>query len=126
MKKIFTQKFVKYLIAGVSTVLLDFLSLIALKEVFFFSATLAIIINQLIIWLYNFNIHKYWTFSNQNLPYKQFLRYLVLALGNYLVSISAMYIFSDTLGFYYLGVRLVSIIALTLVNYIIYKIWVYA
>lgn len=126
MKKIFTQKFVKYLIAGTSTVLLDFLSLIALKEVFFFSATLAIIINQIIIWLYNFNIHKYWTFSNQNLPYKQFIRYLALALGNYLVSISAMYIFSDTLGFYYLGVRLVSIICLTLANYIIYKIWVYA
>ncbi len=126
MKKIFTQKFIRYLIAGISTVLFDFITLIAFKEVFFFSATLAIIINQIIIWLFNFNIHKYWTFSNQNLPYKQFLRYLILATGNYLASISAMYIFCDTFGFYYLGVRLISIICLTLVNYIIYKTWVYA
>lgn len=126
MKKIFTPKIVKYLIAGVSTVFLDFLSLIAFKELFFFSATLAVIINQIIIWLYNFNIHKYWTFSNNSLPYKQLLRYLVLAIGNYLVSILAMYIFSDSLGLNYLGVRLASIICLTLINYIIYKTWVYA
>lgn len=126
MEKILTLKFVKFLAAGISTVLLDFLSLIILKELFFLSATMAIAINQLAVWLYNFNINKHWTFENKKPPYKQFLRYLILAGGNYLLSVSAMYIFSDLIGLYYLWVRLVSIICLTIFNYIIYKRWVYA
>lgn len=126
MKKLFSKKFIKYLVVGVSTVLLDFLSLIAIKEWLHLSATIALIINQSLVWIYNFNINKHWTFANKQVPYKQFFRYLILAGTNYLVSISAMYFFSERLGFNYLIIRLITIGVFTLVNYLIYKHWVYA
>lgn len=125
MKKIFTPKFIKYLIAGISTVLLDIISLVALKKMFFFSATLAVATNQIIVWFYNFSINKHLVFQNKALPYKQFLRYLILAGSNYLLAIAVMYIFSDILGIYYLTVRLATIACMTIWNYIIYKYWVY-
>ena len=116
----------KYVAVGLSTVLLDFSSLIMIKEWFNLSATLALILNQSIVWLYHFNINKHWTFSNKNTPYKPFFRYLTLAGVNYLASISAMYFFSDTLGLNYILVRLGTIASFTLINYFIYKYWVYA
>ena len=126
MRSIVTPSFIKYLLAGISTVLLDFLTLIACKWAFMFSAAAAVGINQIFIWLYNFYLNKYWTFKNKDLPHKQFIRYVILASLNYLMAVALMYVFSDKLGFHYLSVRFSTIAGMTLWNYFIYKFWVYA
>jgi putative flippase GtrA len=79
MRKIFSASFFKYLTIGVSTVALDFLSLIGLKHLLFLSATVAVALNQLLVWVFNFSLNKHLTFKNKALPYTQFLRYCLLA-----------------------------------------------
>ena len=125
MKKILSPSFIKYFLAGISSVILDFSTLIAIKNIFIISATMAVAINQVLIWVYNFSINKYWTFNNRKLPHKQFAKYMILVGFNYLFSIIIMYIFSDIMGSNYLIVRFFSIAIITLWNYYLYKSWVY-
>jgi putative flippase GtrA len=54
------KQFIKYFTVGLSSFFLDIFSLILLKEYLFISATLAVIINQILIIIYNFNLNKYW------------------------------------------------------------------
>jgi putative flippase GtrA len=126
MQKIFSPSFLKYLAIGVSTVALDFLSLIAFKHLLFLSATVAVALNQLFVWIFNFTLNKHFTFKNKALPYAQFLRYSLLAGLNYIFAVITMHFFSDRLGYDYLVVRGGTIVIMTLWNYFIYKYWIYA
>jgi putative flippase GtrA len=126
MRKIFSASFFKYLTIGVSTVALDFLSLIGLKHLLFLSATVAVALNQLLVWVFNFSLNKHLTFKNKALPYTQFLRYCLLAGFNYILAVTTMHFFSDQLGFNYLIVRGSTILFTTFWNYFIYKYWIYA
>ena len=126
MRKILSPSFLKYLAIGLTTVGLDFLSLIAFKHLLFLSATMAVAINQLLVWMFNFTLNKHVTFKNKALPYTQFLRYCLLAGLNYIFAVIVMHIFSDRMGFDYLVVRGGTIIFTTLWNYFIYKYWIYA
>lgn len=115
----------RYLLIGVSTVALDFLTLLFLKEVVALTASQAVVINQLFVWGYNFSLNKYWAFKSFSLPYKQFGRYLLLAAGNYLFSVSSMYLFNEHLHYDYRLVRLVAIMVTAGANFFFYKYWIY-
>jgi putative flippase GtrA len=119
------QQFIRYFIIGFSGFFLDIFSLILLKEYLFLSATLAVIINQIFIIIYNFNLNKYWTFKNKEVDPKQFLRYITLVLFNYIFSIIMMYLFNELFNFDYRLVRTATIIIMVLWNFFIYKFWVY-
>lgn len=118
-------EFTKYFIIGFSGVFLDLLTLILFKEVFDIWPTLAVILNQAILVVYNFSLNKYWTFKNKTLPRKQFTRYMVLFAFNYLLAVSTMYIFSDKFGFDYRLVRVITIALSVSWNFFLYKYWVY-
>ncbi len=119
------KQFIKYFTVGLSSFFLDIFSLILLKEYLFISATLAVIINQILIIIYNFNLNKYWTFKNKEIDHKQFVRYLTLVLFNYFFSVAVMYIFNELLNFDYRLVRTATIIIMVMWNFFIYKFWVY-
>ncbi|MFA5210953.1 MAG: GtrA family protein [Patescibacteria group bacterium] len=119
------KQFIKYFTVGLSSFFLDIFSLILLKEYLFISATLAVIINQILIIIYNFNLNKYWTFKNKAIDHKQFVRYLTLVLFNYFFSVAVMYIFNELLNFDYRLVRTATIIIMVMWNFFIYKFWVY-
>jgi len=119
------HQFAKYVIVGASGFVIDMVSLIALREVAGFRASVAVIINQAFLMLYNFNLNKYWSFGNRDLPHRQFVRYMTLAGVNYLFAVIAMYVFSDSLGWDYRLVRLGSVILAVLWNFVLYKRWVY-
>lgn len=119
------KEFLKYSIIGFSSFILDISSLIFLKEIFLLSATLAVIINQIFIIFYNFNLNKFWTFKNKSKDKKQFVKYLILMLFNYCFSIIFTYFFSDFLNFDYKIIRILNVCLMVSWNFILYKFWVY-
>lgn len=119
------HQFIKYFIVGFSGVFLDMGTLIFLKEYFFLAATVAVIINQVLMLTYNFLLNKYWSFKNKEIPHRQIVRYLILAGFNYLFSVVMMYYFNHIHDFDYRLVRLATIAVMVLWNFFLYKYWVY-
>ena len=119
------DQFAKYVVVGGSGFVLDMLTLIGFKEYLMISATMAVIINQLLVLSYNFTLNKYWSFSSRKMGHRQAIRYATLAGFNYLFSAILMYIFSDRIGFDYRLVRICSIAIMVLWNFMLYKHWVY-
>ncbi len=118
-------QFAKYSITGMSSVLLDFISLVILKERFGVAPVIAVIINQVFIFGYNFSLNKYWTFRNRSMPHRQVIRYGALSAWNYLFSVATMYVFNSIFAFEYRLVRLASIAVMVSWNFLLYKHWVY-
>lgn len=119
------HQFVKYFIVGFSGLFLDMATLILFKEKLGLIATLAVVLNQFIVLIYNFTLNKYWSFKNKEMPHKQVMRYLALAAINYAFSVLIMYIFSDKIGFDYRLVRICTIALMVGWNFFLYKYWVY-
>lgn len=118
-------EFVRYFVIGVSTVAIDMGTLFVLKEYVGFLPVIAVALNQLLVITYNFNLNKYWSFRNKEVPHKQFVRYLMLAGFNYTFSILIMLLFNQFFGLDYLIVRLASIIVMVAWTFFVYKYWVY-
>ncbi len=116
---------IKFLIVGLSSTVIDLLLLIIFKEVLKFSPVWAVATSQLFIISYNFLLNKYWSFAMKSKTAKQFGRYIILVLFNYIASIMLMYLLYELAGFNYKLVRLFSITVLFSFNFIIYKHWVY-
>ena len=119
------RQFAKYFIIGISGVILDMVTLVLFKEVFGIAPTIAVIVNQILLLSYNFYLNKNWSFREKSMPHKQIARFLILALGNYIFSVGAMYIFNHVLDFDYRLVRLATIAIMVSWNFLLYKYWVY-
>ncbi len=115
----------KYAIVGGSGVAIDIVSLAFMKEQMGIAPTIAVVINQAFLIGYVFFLNKFWSFRNTDMPQKQFVRFLILATGNYIFSVAAMYVFNHILLYQYLLVRLGSIALMTSWNFVLYKQWVY-
>jgi len=118
-------QFAKYATVGGVGVILDFSTLILLKEMAGFTPVIATMINQLIVLSFNFTLNKLWSFQNKEIPYAQMVRYGLLAGWNYLFSVGMMYLFHDLFGIHYLLVRGGSIAVMVSWNFLLYKHWVY-
>ena len=118
-------EFAKYFVIGISGLVLDIATLVFFKEVFLLGATLAVVLNQIILVVYNFTLNKYWSFKNKALPQKQFVRYIILFAFNYLLAVLLMYVFSNKFGFDYRLVRVLNIALAVSWNFFLYKYWVY-
>jgi len=94
--------------------------------VFHWSAVLSVAVNQIFLIGYTFGLNKYWSFQNKDMPHKQLARYVTLVVANYTLSVGAMYVFHDQIGFDYRLVRLGSIAVMVSWNFLLYKHWVYA
>lgn len=119
------REFAKYFIVGFGSMLLDMGTLILFTEAFGLTPVLSVVLNQMIVLSANFTLNKYWSFRNQAMPHKQIVRYVTLAVWNYLFSVGAMYIFNGRLGFDYRLVRIASIVVMVSWNFFLYKYWVY-
>jgi len=119
------REFTKYFIVGISGLVIDMATLILFKEVFGWWPVIAVAVNQILLLSYNFLLNKYWSFKNTEMPHKQLVRYLTLAVLNYCFSVIIMYIFNHGLGFDYRIVRLVTIAVMVSWNFFLYKYWVY-
>ncbi|HLD34312.1 MAG TPA: GtrA family protein, partial [Patescibacteria group bacterium] len=74
---------------------------------------------------YGFLLNKYWAFKSKGIAQQQMIRYYLLALANYLFSITWMWFFHDHLGYNYLLIRIANIALAVAWNFLLYKHWVY-
>ncbi len=118
-------QFLRYAITGGSGVILDMATLILFKEILGLAPVLAVALNQFLVLGYNFTLNKFWSFQNRDPSPRQLRRYLTLAAGNYLFSVSMMYLGSHLLGWDYRLVRVGTIMVMTSWNFLLYKHWVY-
>ncbi len=132
------KKFLQYSIVGSSAFVLDFASLIILKEVFNFNPIVAVAVDQIITINYVFFLNKYWSFKSNGQTTKQLVKFLVLMLWNYVFAVFWMWLFTSVVSFsievslfgktrdlWYLVVRLANILLAISWNFLIYKYWVY-
>ena len=119
------KEVLKYFIVGISSVILDMLTLIFLKEIMKLNAVLAISVNQIFVLFFNFCLNKYWTFKNFSLPHKQIFRYLTVAFINYCFAVVTMYFFHQSMGLDYRLVRMAAIAFMVCGNFLLSKYWVY-
>ncbi len=119
------REFSKYFIIGVCGVVLDIGSLYLLKEWLHLRPVVAVVINQAFLINYVFFLNKYWAFKSKGITHKQMVRFYILALINYGISVGWMYWFNERLHFQYLAVRLANVALSVAWNFLLYKYWVY-
>lgn len=124
MKQTLTQ-FIKYVIVGGIGVFLDIGTLILFSEVFGIIPWVSVVLNQVIVLSFNFTLNKYWSFQNKQMVHQQVFRYITLASTNYVLSVVAMYVCNEVLGYQYVVVRLVTLAVMVAWNFLVYKYWVF-
>ena len=118
-------QFIKYFITGVSAFVLDMLTLYALKEWLGLTPTWATVCNQFLMLNFVFFINKFWSFKAAGITHRQMVRYLIVALANYLFAVAWMFVFNHMLQFNYLLVRAVNIMLAVSWNFLLYRYFVY-
>ena len=88
-------------------------------------ATLANIIGYSAGILNSFTWNKLWTFKAQYETVRQFKRFLLLNLACLLLSSACLFLFTDLLEWPYMPVWLITMTAITMVNFIGSKHWVF-
>ena len=89
-------------------------------------ATLANIVGYSAGIINSFTWNKLWTFETKKKTARQFGRFLALNLFCLLLSSTFLFVFTDYLGWAYLPVWFVTMGIITLVNFFISKVWVFA
>ena len=118
-------QFSKYFIIGVSSLLLDIISLFVFKQYLGIKPTIAVIFNQFFILNYVFLLNKYWSFGTRGMGHRQVVRFYILAGFNYLFSIAWMFVLNEQFNMNYLLTRIINIALAVSWNFVLYKKWVY-
>ncbi|MFH1790081.1 MAG: GtrA family protein [bacterium] len=119
------REFVKYSVVGSTGVLLDLSTLFALNEYLRVNAVYAVAVNQIVVIGYVFFLNKYWTFKSDGMTVQQLGRFLILMLCNYLLAITWMWFFTESLSMHFLLARIFNIALGVSWNFLLYKYWVY-
>ncbi|MDD2757906.1 MAG: GtrA family protein [Patescibacteria group bacterium] len=119
------HQFIKYFITGISAVILDIISLYALKEYAGLRPVYAVIINQIFLLNFVFFVNKYWSFKAQGMTTRQAVKFLCVAGVNYLIAVIWMWFFNERLGLNYLLARVINIAIAVAWNFLLYRYFVY-
>lgn len=122
------REFFKYFVVGVTAFILDTGSLYVLKEKLDFSPTTALAISQPFILAFVFFFNRSWSFDikgEHQESAKQLIKFLSLAVGNYLFGLAWMWVIHDIIGLHYMITRVANIILSVGWNFLLYKYWVY-
>lgn len=122
------REFFKYFVVGSTAFILDTGSLYLLKEKFNFSPILALALSQPIILAFVFFINRSWSFGAKGSRREstwQLIKFLSLAVGNYLFGLAWMWVVHHELNLHYLIARIANIILAVAWNFLLYKYWVY-
>lgn len=119
-------QFSRYFAVGISGVVVDLTTLWFLIDILGFGAVFSLMINQVVVFLYAFNLNKHWAFKSTGSTKKEAKRYLLVYLFNYLFAIVWMYVWHDIYGFEPKLVRLLNIALSVSWNFLLYKYFVYS
>ncbi len=120
--------FMKSILSGGITALLDLSLLFGFRELLRWPYWLAINIAFAIAIVTNFSLQKFWTFSHRDLAgaHTQFMRFFLVALGNLVMNSSLMFLLSVVLGIWYLGAQVIAIGMMAAVNFTLYRRFVFS
>lgn len=119
------HQFLRYFLTGLSAVILDIGTLYLFKEYFHLTPVTAIIVNQILLVNYVFFVNKKWSFGVTGQTHRQIMRFYILSVANYVISVAWMWLGHDLFGFHYILVRIANIIVSVAWNFLLYKFWVY-
>ena len=118
-------QFIRYFITGCSAFCLDIGLLYVLKEYVHMRPFLAIVVYQIFVLSYIFLLNKYWSFKARGVTRKQLIRFMVVAVANYLIAIAWMWFFNEKMQIYYLLSRIANVSLSVVWNFFLYRYWVY-
>jgi putative flippase GtrA len=121
------KTFSSYVIIGFSTVIIYYTAFVILWRYFDLHYAVALTIAYLISTTFNFNANRSFTFSyHEGKWYFQLMKYLVVALVNYLVSLFVAHIVVEYLLLSpYIG-GIVAIGMTVIMGYLLSKFWIYS
>ena len=117
-------KFIKYSVVGCISVLIYFLSVFVLVELFdkdpIFGSTLSFIIMTFISFLLN----KKYTFGS-DFSYNQLLRFLVVSAIGFTLNFVIMYLVVNVLSLHYSIGELITTLIIPIINFILNNYWTF-
>ncbi|MFP7296932.1 GtrA family protein [Neobacillus niacini] len=117
-------KFIKYSVVGCISVLIYFLSVFVLVELFdkdpIFASTLSFIIMTYISFLLN----KKYTFGS-DFSYNQLLRFLVVSAIGFTLNFGIMYLVVNILSLHYVIGELITTLIIPVINFILNNYWTF-
>jgi len=135
---LYVHRFINYFLAGSSAFVLDILVLIFFKEFLKLKPTIAVALGQIVVVVYVFYAHKFWSFKSSGNTTRQMKRFIMLLIANYFFSIAWMWLWIDAVGVSwplgfgvhtvdvaYLILRTLNVIFAVSWNFFLYKFWVY-
>lgn len=126
------REFAKYFVIGVTSFVLDISSLYLFDRYTHLPHYMAVVISQPFILLYVFSLNKWWAFKSKGITHPQAVRFVLLALTNYLIATTWMWFFTKWYQVHLLGprvdylfIRLANVVLAVGWNFLLYKYWVY-
>jgi putative flippase GtrA len=117
-------KFIKYSVVGCISVLIYFLSVFILVELFdkdpIFASTFSFIIMTYISFLLN----KKFTFGS-DFSYNQLLRFLVVSAIGFILNFGIMYLVGNILSLHYVIGELITTLIIPIINFILNNYWTF-
>jgi putative flippase GtrA len=119
--------FVKFILSGGITALLDLLMLSVFREQLQWPYWLSINVAFIIAVLVNFSLQRFWAFAERDLhaTHVQFVRFFLVALWNLAMNNFIMFVLTTVFGLWYLGAQALTIGLLAIVNFVLYRYFVF-
>lgn len=113
------KRFIKYLIVGGSSALLEVI-IFSFLRILSFDLSLANIVAVATATLYNFFLNRGWSFAAGSKLKRSFLLYLILFFFNLAFSTTAIQVIVS-LGFIEVLAKLLTMVLITIWNYVLYR-----
>lgn len=109
------------MLEGLLGVLLYYLILYILTDLFSVWYMASAVIASIVNWSSNFVLQKFWTFRDQdtNRIHRQAGAYAVMAAGLFVTNLLLLYVAVEYLGLWYLGAQVIVTVILTVASYLI-------
>src|SRR5438093_11525644 len=124
--KILSQRFVRYSLVGVFSVVLYYVSLVFLVEVMKLNPTLASAYAFALILLIAYILNYYWTFQSQNRHTYVIPRFIVTSLLGLLLNSGVMFVSVEILGLWYLVGASIGVVIGPVSNFLLNSNWSFA
>jgi len=123
---VFKHSFIRYLLIGTITFVLDFGLFNLLSITFRTKPIIANLTSTFISILFNFTASNFWTFKlGKKQQLKKLSRYAVLAIFNYFLGNGAMYLFIEYTSLNHNLAKAIITMTVMCWNFILYKKWVF-
>ncbi len=126
-KKLWHFSFFKYQIAAVTATIIDFLILVLLTEIFNIWYVYSTVIGALAGAIVNFNLCRFWAFSNAKNKFKhQVLRYVLVSSGSLVLNTLCVYLFTNFAHINYSISKIITALFIAIFyNYMLQKYFVF-